>query len=186
LTLVQPDAKKSRTTVTNLPNSSEFIMMTEGSRLFIWIDSVLLLDLPVSSPSAAYPWSSFAFEAQGNSFVEDCVFMGNPRAEIEYLNEWGEKMQTVQLETDRSALVSHTLYDALGRSAIKTKMTRIMLDEKKPGALLSYYSDFVSGPIDPANPLSVWQTHHLQGEVDRLNPLDGGVPTLAQNMKLIR
>ena len=47
----QPDAKKSHTTVTNLPNSGEFIMMTEGSRFFIWIDSVLLLDLPVASAS---------------------------------------------------------------------------------------------------------------------------------------
>ncbi|EFX70311.1 hypothetical protein DAPPUDRAFT_300516 [Daphnia pulex] len=172
---VQPDAP--HTTVTDLPSSGEIVMMTEGGRFFIWIDSVLLLDRLVASLSAKNPWTFFAFEAQGNTFVEDCIFMGNPRTEMEYMNEWGEKMQTIQLESDRSVLVSQTLYDELGRSAITTKMTRITMDDRKPGsALLAYYSDFVSGPIDPANPLSVWQTHRLEGEVDRLNPFDGGVP----------
>lgn len=94
--------------------------------------------------------------------------------EMEYLNEWGEMMQTIQLETDTSVLVSHSLYDALGRPAIKTKLTRITSDGQKP--LLTYYSDFVRGPIDPSNPLSVWKSHRLRGEVDRLNALDRGVP----------
>ncbi|XP_046646365.1 uncharacterized protein LOC124336627 [Daphnia pulicaria] len=169
---VQPDTP--HTNVTDLPNSGEIIMMTEGGRFFIWIDSVLLLDRLVASLSAKNPWTFFAFEAQGNTFVEDCIFMGNPRTEMEYMNEWGEKMQTIQLESDRSVLVSQTLYDELGREGIITKLTRVSVDEAKP--LLTYYSDFVSGPIDPENSLSVWKTHRLRGMVDRLNPLDKGVP----------
>ena len=99
--------------------------------------------------------------------------MGNPRTEIEYLNEWGEKMQTVQLESDKFVLVSQILYDELGREGIKTKLTRVSVDNQVP--LLTFYSDFIIGPIDPANALSVWRTHRLEGMVDRLNPLDKGV-----------
>ncbi|KAK4029996.1 hypothetical protein OUZ56_022954 [Daphnia magna] len=170
LTFMETHDDKS-TILTNLPNNGELIVLTEGRRLFIWIDSVLLMDDVVPTKSA---WSSLIFEAEGDSLIEDCIFMGNPRMEMEYLNEWGEMMQTIQLETDTSVLVSHSLYDALGRPAIKTKLTRITSDGQKP--LLTYYSDFVRGPIDPSNPLSVWKSHRLRGEVDRLNALDRGVP----------
>jgi YD repeat-containing protein len=161
---------KSIKSVINLPNSAELIIMTEGERFFIWIDSVLLLDLVISTAN----WSSFAFEAQGNSYVEDCVFMGNPRTEIEYMDDWGEKMQTIQLESDKSVLVKQILYDSLGRPAIETKLTRVTVDKRK--SLLTYHSNFISGSINPSDPHSVWKSHRLQGEVDRLNPLDGGVP----------
>ncbi|EFX83861.1 hypothetical protein DAPPUDRAFT_100164 [Daphnia pulex] len=82
-------------------------------------------------------------------------------------------MQTIQLESDTSVLVSQILYDSLGRPAITTKLTRVTVDARKP--LLTYHSNFISGPIDPAHPLSVWQNHRLEGKVDRLNPLDGGM-----------
>jgi YD repeat-containing protein len=162
---------KSIKSVIHLPNSAELIIMTEGERFFIWIDSVLLLDLVISTAN----WSSFAFEAQGNSYVEDCVFMGNPRTEIEYMDDWGEKMQTIQLESDKSVLVKQILYDLLGRPAIETKLTRVTVDNKRK-SLLTYHSNFISGSINPADPHSVWKSHRLQGEVDRLNPLDRGVP----------
>jgi hypothetical protein len=161
---------KTLITMTHLPNSGELIFMTEGERFFVWIDSVLLLDQFVASAAS---WSSFSFEAQGNSFVEDCVFMGNPRTEIEYVDDWGQKMQTIQLESDTSVLVSQFLYDSLGRPAITTKLTRVTVNARKP--LLTYHSNFISGPIDPPHPLSVWQNHRLEGKVDRLNPLDGGM-----------
>ncbi|KAI9559907.1 hypothetical protein GHT06_013914 [Daphnia sinensis] len=168
LTFIGTHNRKSNI-LTNLPNNGELIVLTEGRRFFIWVDSVLLMDdvVPI------HTWSSLIFEADGNTVIEDCIFLGNPRVELEYLNEWGEKMQTIQLESDTSVLVSQTLYDALGRPAINTKLTRITTDGQKP--MLTYYTDFVSGPIDPSNPLSVWQTHRLRGEVDRLNALDRGV-----------
>ncbi|XP_057365416.1 uncharacterized protein LOC130686143 [Daphnia carinata] len=163
--------KQNLHNVTNLPNNGELIVLMEGRRLFIWIDSVLLMDDVISVKSAL---TSLIFEAKGNSFIEDCIFMGNPRTEMEYLNEWGERMQTIKLESDTSVLVSHTLYDALGRPAITTKVTRITSDDQRP--LLSYNRDFIRGPIDPSDRLSVWQTHRLGGEVDRLNAPDRGVP----------
>jgi hypothetical protein len=116
---------KTLITMTHLPNSGELIFMTEGERFFVWIDSVLLLDQFVASAAS---WSSFSFEAQGNSFVEDCVFMGNPRTEIEYVDDWGQKMQTIQLESDTSVLVSQFLYDSLGRPATTTKLTRVTVN----------------------------------------------------------
>ncbi|WP_375331275.1 RHS repeat-associated core domain-containing protein [Candidatus Tisiphia endosymbiont of Oplodontha viridula] len=158
-----------------LPLAGEVIVMLEQNHAWLWLEGVLLFDqtLPVTGTNTdrLNPWASFALEAKDQVLIEDCLVMNRPQLQIEYHNDLGEKTQVIQLEDARTAQVTQTIYDALGRAAITTKTTRVHRSPNQP--LLAYRPNFVS-KVDPVDQGSVWPTGHLHGEVDRLNPDDQG------------
>lgn len=120
------------------------------------------------------PWQSFYFQVQNEVTIEDVIIINRPNVKIEYMNAFGEKTQTIQLESPQSALVSEMLYDELGRQTITTKTTRVNRSTQN-GCLLCYRPNFATNK-NPSNVNSVWNTSKLTGEVQHLNPRDQGFP----------
>lgn len=164
-TLSLPNGK----TISQLPVNGEVIVMVDGNFIWLWLDSVLLIDQSLSSSSAS--WSSFMFEVQGEVLIEDLLIMNRPQVKVEYFNAFGEKTQVINLENAETAQVTETLYDDMGREAIQTKTTRIKRSENQ--SLLAYRANFVTNKHSNS-PKSVWLTGQLQGEVNDFNPQDQG------------
>ncbi|KAF7995835.1 hypothetical protein HCN44_006942 [Aphidius gifuensis] len=156
--------------VISIPSAGELIVMLEKNFIWLWIDGVLLMEKTLSS-SIDSPWFNFEIEVQSQVLIEDIFIMNNPKLQIEYHNDFGEKTQVIELEDASTILVTETLYDELGRAAITTKTTRIKRTANKP--LLAYQSNFVEYK-NPSDEKSVWKTSKLNGIVDRLNFADKG------------
>lgn len=157
-----------------LPLASELIVMIENNYIWLWLDSVLIVDQEISLTSVnrtLNPWSSFYIEFHGQVLIEDCLIMNLPNVRVEYYNVFTEKTQVIQLVDSETIHVDETLYDELGRDAITIKTTRIHSSGRK--SILAYRSNFISNK-NPAHTMSVWNTGKLQGEANILNSKDQG------------
>lgn len=160
--------------ISPLPLTGELIVMVDDNYLWVWMDTVLLVDQELFSPrdytgQLLSPWLNFKLLAQGEVLIEDCLVMNRPQVTVEYHNSFGEKVQVIRLKDSQTIEIVETLHDPLGREAINTKPTRI---KRNPGeALLIYRPNFVDNK-NPSNAQSVWQTGEIRGEVDVLNPQD--------------
>lgn len=154
-----------------LPSNGEFIIAVEQSRLIVWIDGVLLTD---SGSSVSFnDGDLLTLEIAGSVALENFIALNKPSLTVEYFNSWGEPTQIINLESDRVAQVTETLHDNLGRRTITTKPTRMIRNESQ--SVVAFYEEFISND-NYDDPKSVWFTHHLKGDVNKLNPKCEGFP----------
>uniref|UniRef100_A0A336KYX1 CSON001661 protein n=1 Tax=Culicoides sonorensis TaxID=179676 RepID=A0A336KYX1_CULSO len=154
------------------PTTAELIVMLDKNFIWLWINSVLILDQELKTDSKL-PWSSFTINVRGKVLIQDCLLLNRPQVTVKYFNAFGEKSQVIQLEDAHTVQVNEILHDELGREAIHTKRTRIT--RKAGEALLAYRENFVTNK-DFTNRFSVWQTGLIRGELNDLNPTDEGFP----------
>ncbi|CAF4774799.1 unnamed protein product, partial [Rotaria socialis] len=155
--------------ICSVPSCGEYLIVTEGNRLWLWINGQLQIDqaFEVHVNNSNY----LSLNLTGNVSLNQLFLFSKAAIDVVYKNILDEELQTIQLESSRSAIVSQTLYDDLGRQAIVIKPTQIIVDDDKP--LLAFQNDFIqNGFIHQNN--NVWQTGKLIGTVNKFNPKDEG------------
>lgn len=165
----------------NLPSSGEILLHITEQHMWLWFDAVLLFDrkltrscIPSMYKLLENPWSSFKMEVSGALSISNVITLAQPQISMEYFNAWGDRTQIVQLENPYTALVHETIFDQVGRDAIKVKATRIIRTEDYTPLLL-YYTDFVKNRY-PSHPSSIFLNGTLDGLANTLNPADEGYP----------
>ncbi|CAM4795199.1 unnamed protein product [Rotaria magnacalcarata] len=155
--------------ISSVPSCGEYLIVAEGNRLWLWINGQLQIDqaFTVRVNNSNY----LSLNLTGNISLNQLFLFSKAAIDVVYKNILDEELQTIQLESSRSAIVSQTLYDDLGRQAIVIKPTQIIVDDDKP--LLAFQNDFIqNGFIHQNN--SVWRTGKLIGTVNKFNPKDEG------------
>lgn len=163
-----------------LPSIGELVILLEDLRVVVWTDGVSIADFEISQTwqttllqlsMKTHPMLTIEFT--GLVVIENFAFINNPSLTVEYLNSWGEPTQVINLESQSVAQITETIHDMLGRRSITTKATRMKrtMNER----LLDFYDSFIlNDKYEDKN--SVWFTHHLEGNVDTLNPSCKGFP----------
>ncbi|CAF1011951.1 unnamed protein product [Didymodactylos carnosus] len=155
--------------ISSVPSYGEYLIISEGNRLWLWINGQLQLDqaFKVHVDNSNY----LSLHLTGNVSLNQLVLFSKPAIDVVYKTILDEELQTIQLENSQTAIVSQTLYDDLGRQAIIIKPTQIIVDDDKP--LLAFQNDFIqNGYIHQNN--NVWQTGKLIGTGNKFNPKDEG------------
>ncbi|CAF1051949.1 unnamed protein product, partial [Didymodactylos carnosus] len=153
--------------ISSVPSYGEYLIISEGNRLWLWINGQLQLDqaFKVHVDNSNY----LSLHLTGNVSLNQLVLFSKPAIDVVYKTILDEELQTIQLENSQTAIVSQTLYDDLGRQAIIIKPTQIIVDDDKP--LLAFQNDFIqNGYIHQNN--NVWQTGKLIGTGNKFNPKD--------------
>uniref|UniRef100_A0A6I8U0Q3 Tox-SGS domain-containing protein n=1 Tax=Aedes aegypti TaxID=7159 RepID=A0A6I8U0Q3_AEDAE len=141
-----------------MPLSGEILIVSEYNRLFVWVDGGLYIDTLSNNVL-------FELKMAGQVKIKDVVIFSEPRIQVTYFNELGEKLQEVMLETKNTIVVTEYLYDKLGRHTITTQSVRLQRSSNQP--LLTYNSNFVTNG-NPFAANSVWATGKLQGEITEM------------------
>lgn len=155
----------------NVPSSGEIILTIENSRLIVWIDGVLTADIGTYSSSTNK--DALIIENFGDVAMENFITIDNPMVIVEYFNQWHEPTQIVNVENENVANVIGVLHDSLGRKSITTKATTVTRTTDQ--SLLRFYENFITND-NYDDPKSVWLTHHIEGDVNDLNPTCEGFP----------
>ncbi|ODM94099.1 tRNA(Glu)-specific nuclease WapA [Orchesella cincta] len=154
----------------NLPILGELIVYIENSTLWVFIDGNLLVEKNLAL-SFTSPWSQFSLKASGLVTISDLMILNHPQIFYEFRNGFGDRTQIIQLESENSILVSETIYDEIGREAIKTKTGRVTRNSKE--ILFTFQENFAINK-NPDDINSVFKTGILEGLVNDLNPEDEG------------
>jgi hypothetical protein len=158
----------------SVPPQAEWLLMAEGCRLFIWVDGNLLIDAACSTPAKVVDQTSDRGLTMGMTNkiqLEKLFVLHDPQLSVAYYDVWNNKAQEIFLEGTNQATVIQYLYDSLGRLAIATKPTRLVVEGNHP--LLAYHVDFVING-DFKDPSSVWETGQLHGLIQTAYPADEG------------
>ena len=147
--------------ICSIPLYAEYLIISEGDRLFIWINSQLQFDkeLKIHMKNSNF----LSFNLTGHISLNQLFVFSEPKINVTYKNILDEELQTIHLENFQSAIVTQTLYDDLGRQSIVTKPTRIIVHDHKP--LLAFQHDFIQN-LSP--------TGQLIGTVNEFNLNDEG------------
>lgn len=145
-----------------------FLLVAISNRLIVWKEKELLVDqkfdLTRNSPGVA-------FTTSGLAKLSEVLVVNEPILKVNHLNSFDLMCQSIQLDSDSSAIIKEKIYDELMRDSIETKPTRVPIQNQE--ASLAYRPDFVTNKSFDSQ-TSVWQTKKLQGKINELNPLDEG------------
>ena len=141
-----------------------FLIVTCRDRMFLWQNGELIVDRCFSGIENR---KQLTFSVKGYAVLSKLLVFVDPNINITYENRFGNDVQVIQFEDNKSSIVTETIYDDLLRPSIVTKPTRIIADENNlEKNLLKLQKYFVTGVCK--------DTTKLLGEINEYNRNDDG------------
>ena len=152
--------------------SCHYFLLIEKNRLIVWINNKeKVLDNRFIEKNLSTESSPLTLVAYNLLTLSELLILNEPRIQVNHLNSVGNVRQSIQLEDDKTIVITERLYDELEREAVLTKPTRLSLSDTDQS--LDFKNDLITnGSFLAVN--SFWKTGKLAGLVSVHNPDDEG------------
>nr|AYC64514.1 hypothetical protein [Pseudoderbesia arbuscula] len=146
-----------------IPFGREWVFISVKNRLAFFANGSKIFDWTLAQTEQQEGTIKLGMQNSGS--FEKLIVADQIEMDINYMDGFGNIIQTFRWESSQSAIVEGTVYDSCGRAAIQLKSTRVT------NSSLNYLNNWVE--LDDEN---LWKGEGIQGDINQYHPDDQGYP----------